>query len=64
MIKLKSALIKEVGSKDDVLLKILGVNNKGRVVINHDVAIEFRKLNFMWVDKVCRTCGSSKGKNA
>ncbi len=47
MIKLKSALIKEVGSKDDIMLKTHGVNNEYRVFNDNHVAIELRVSYFL-----------------
>ncbi len=41
------AFVKEIGTKNDVVMKIRGINNKGRVIINNHVLVEFREHDFL-----------------
>ncbi len=47
IIKHDAAFAKEIGTKNDVVTKICGVNNKGRVFIYNNVLVEFRELDFL-----------------
>lgn len=45
VIKLKATFVEEIGTKDNFISKNIGINNKGRVLIDDHVAIEFGKAN-------------------
>ncbi len=48
IIKHNAAFVKEIGTKNDVVTKICGVNNKGKVLIYNHVLVEFREPDFLY----------------
>ncbi len=46
IIKCDTAFVKEIGTKNDVVLKIGGIDNKGRMFVNNNVSIEFSDSDF------------------
>ncbi len=46
IIKCDAAFVKEIGTKNDAVLKIQGIDDKGRVFVNNNVLIEFRESVF------------------
>ncbi len=46
IIECDAAFVKDIGTKNDVVSKIHRINNKSRVVVNNNVSIEFRELDF------------------
>ncbi len=47
IIKYDAAFVKEIGTKIDVVSKIYGINNKRRMFINNNLAVEFRETDFL-----------------
>ncbi len=41
-----AAFVKEIGTKNDVISKIRGIDNKSRVFVKSNVLIEFRESDF------------------
>ncbi len=41
-----AAFVKEISTKNDVVSKTHGINNKGRVFVNNNALIEFREPDF------------------
>ncbi len=63
IIEVKTTYILEVCSKDYIISKTFGVNNKCRVFIDHHIVVKFRVANFVKATRAAEVVVQAREKN-